>query len=170
MNLIELKKQIPDIFERVKRDVERVINQHRAGLSLGLVDMGFSRGGFIGGMYFSGGTMILMNSSALKLLISKSEIAEISEEIILAYVYHILLHEYIHSLGYLNERTCHRITSFVTKEVIPNPEDPAHIMATRGIGVYFPEIKYAPVGYKMQNNLYIEHVENFDKGSTNYYS
>ena len=166
MNLIELKKQIPDIFERVKRDVERVINQHRAGLSLGLVDMGFSRGGFIGGMYFSGGTMILMNSSALKLLLSKPT----TEEIVLAYVYHILLHEYIHSLGYLNERTCRRITYLVTKEVIPNQEDPAYIMATRGIGEYFPEIKYAPAGFKIQNNLYIETVENFDKGSTNYYS
>ncbi|MHA1299339.1 MAG: hypothetical protein ACTSO9_07890 [Candidatus Helarchaeota archaeon] len=167
MNIEELKKNIPDIFEKVKRDVDRVINRHRAGLSLGLIEMGISRRGFIGGMFFSGGTMILMNSSVLRLLISKNEI---SDEILLAYVYHILLHEYIHSLGYLNERECREITYYITKEIIHDEEHPAYIMATRGISVFFPEIKYAPVGYKIPKNLQIERVDNFDKGSTTYYS
>ncbi|MHA1379506.1 MAG: hypothetical protein ACTSRG_14125 [Candidatus Helarchaeota archaeon] len=167
MKLDELKKKIPDIFEKVKRDVDKVLNRHRAGLSLGLVEMGFTRGEFIGGMFFSGGTMILMNSTALKILISKNEIVD---DIVLAYIYHILLHEYIHSLGCLNERECRKIVYYVTKEIIADENDPARIMASRGIGAYFPEINYAPLGYKMEKNLQIERVENFDKSSINYYS
>lgn len=171
MDYQNLKRKIPDIFEKVKRDVDRFINRHRAGLSLGLVEMGFAKRGFIGGMYFSGGTMILMNSSALRVLLVKREI---TDAIILAYVYHILLHEYVHSLGYLNERTCRQITLYITKEVIQNenlPDNhPTLMMANLGIGVYFPEIIYAPPGFKLKGNLEIERVENFDKGSTTYYS
>ena len=55
MNLQDLKKQMPEIFERVKKDVKKVYGRHRAGLSLGLVEMGMYRGGFIGGMHFNPG-------------------------------------------------------------------------------------------------------------------
>ena len=167
MKIQELKKEIPTIFEKVKRDVEKVINRHRAGLSLGLVELGFSQYGFVGGMFFSGGTMILMNSTALRLLLAKEDI---SEDIIHAYVYHVLLHEYIHSLGCLNERHCREITYYVTKEVIENVDHPALVMAVRGIGAYFPEIIYAPAGFEIPRNITIENVENFDKSSTTYYS
>ena len=167
MDLDELKKEMPDIFEKVKRDVEKTIYRHRAGLSLGLVEMGISGRDFIGGMFFSGGTMILMNSTALRVLLTKKEI---NDEIILAYVYHILLHEYIHSLGFLDERQCRDYTNYVTEEVISEAAHPARVMAARGIGAYFPEIMYAPPDYQMQKYLKIERVENFDKSSTTYYS
>lgn len=167
MNLKELKKKIPDIFEKVKRDVEKVVNFHRAGLSLGLVELGFSNKGFIGGMFFSGGTMILMNSTALRVLLLKKGI---SDDIVYAYVYYILLHEYFHSLGFLNERQCREYTLHVTKKVFQNEEHPAYTMASKGIGVYFPEIIHAPMDFQIKGTLEIERVENFDKSSTTYYS
>ncbi len=167
MDLDELKKEMPDIFEKVKRDVEKTLYRHRAGLSLGLVEMGISGRGFIGGMFFSGGTMILMNSTALRVLLTKKEM---NDEIVLAYVYHILLHEYIHSLGFLSERECRQYTDYVTKEIIPDDKHPARVMAARGIGAYFPDIIYAPPDYQMAKYLKIERVENFDKSSTTYYS
>ncbi|MFW9972755.1 MAG: hypothetical protein ACFFDF_21395, partial [Candidatus Odinarchaeota archaeon] len=61
MDLQELKKEIPGIFEQVKSDVWQVYGRHRAGLSLGLVEMGMYRGGFIGGMHFSPGDFIDRN-------------------------------------------------------------------------------------------------------------
>lgn len=45
MNLQNLKKEIPNIFERVKKDVRQVYGRHRAGINLGLVEMGMFRGG-----------------------------------------------------------------------------------------------------------------------------
>ncbi len=40
MNLIDLKNEIPDIFEKVKEDVRKITGRHRAGLSLKLAEMG----------------------------------------------------------------------------------------------------------------------------------
>lgn len=167
MDLVDLKKQMPDIFEKVKQDVETVLRQHRAGLTLGLVEMGVSPGGFIGGMFFSGGTMIIMNVTALRLLVMEKHE---SEEILINYVYHILLHEYIHSLGVLNERKCRQLTFYVTQEIFKDEKHPASIMASRGISAYFPEIIYAPINYQPNAPLRIEMVRDFDKSSTMYYS
>ncbi|MFW9900647.1 MAG: hypothetical protein ACFFDY_05100, partial [Candidatus Thorarchaeota archaeon] len=85
MNLQDLKKQIPTIFKRVKSDVRKVYGRHRAGLSLGLVEMGMFRGGFIGGMHFAPGTDIVMNKTPLKIILKEQ-----SYEIVWAYTYHIL--------------------------------------------------------------------------------
>ena len=101
MDLKELKKIMPEIFEKVKKDVKGVYGRHRAGLSLGLVEMGMYRGGFIGGMHFYPGTDIVMNKTPLKIILNEQPF-----EIVWAYIYHILLHEYVHSLGIINEQQC----------------------------------------------------------------
>jgi len=167
LTLESLKKQIPDLFEDVKRHVERVIHRHRAGLTLGFIEMGVSNQGFIGGMFFSGGTMILMNSTALRILITQKEL---TDEIIVNYVYHILLHEYIHSLGYLNEMECRKITYHVTNETYTDEEHPAHVMASKGIGAYFPKLTYAPGNYQLGPGTRIERIKNFDKSSQTYFA
>lgn len=163
----ELKKQMPDIFERVKRDVEKEIGRHRAGLSLGLVSMGVIHGNFIGGMFFSGGTMILMNTDPLYILLEDH-----SDEVILAYVYHILLHEYIHSLGFLNERQCRQIVIEITKNIFAEtPKHPAVVLAMKGIGAYFPNLHliYAPPNVDPQRGWKIEPVKEFDRESFRYF-
>ena len=167
MKLAELKNKIPDLFEKVKRDVFKTLNRSRAGLSLGFVEMGISNAGFIGGMFFSGGTMILMNSTALRVLISEGSL---NDETIINYVYHILLHEYIHSLGFLNERECRQITHHVTKEIFKDPHHPARLLAENGIGYYFPKLIYAPGNYRLGPNMRIERIRNFDKGSQTYFA
>ena len=68
MKFQKLKKEMPKIFKKVKKDVRRVLGRHRAGLSLGLVEMGITPRGFIGGMHFHPGTEILMNKTPLKLI------------------------------------------------------------------------------------------------------
>ena len=167
MKIEELKKQMPDIFERVKQDVSRIVKKHRAGLTLGLAEMGISQRGFIGGMFFSGGTMILMNLTALRYLCN--DISQ-SDEVIIGYTYHILLHEYIHSLGILDEAKCRQFTFHITKEVFLDEANPAYIMAKKGIGAYFPEIIYAPMNFQIGTPLHVEMIRDFDKSSMRYYS
>ena len=139
-NLQELKKEMPEIFERVKKDVKKVMGKHRAGLSLGLVEMGIYKGGFIGGMHFYPGTDIVMNKTPLKIILKEQ-----SYEIVWAYTYHILLHEYVHSLGIVNEQHCQAVTLKISEEIFDD-SDPALILAKRGIGAYFKDlnIMYAP--------------------------
>ncbi len=166
MNLQELKNELPNIFERVKRDVKKVYGRHRAGLSLGLAEMGMFRGGFIGGMHFYPGTDIVMNKTPLKILIEKQPC-----EIIWAYAYNILLHEYIHSLGIIDEQQCKTITLKIIEEIFKEVDHPALILAKKGIGAYFPNLKliYAPPDQQFDGIL-IEYVNGFDRESQTYFS
>jgi hypothetical protein len=166
MNLLQLRKQMPDIFEKIKNDVEKAIGRHRAGLSLGLVDMGMYQGSFIGGMFFPGGTTIVMNRTPLKIITSEQR-----DEIVWAYTYHIILHEYIHSLGVFDEGACRGITRDVTEKIFDDPTHPAVILARRGIGTYFPNLHliYAPPDID-PSELEIEYVRGFDRSSQTYYA
>ena len=165
MNLRELKRIMPEIFEQVKRNVRSVMGRHRAGLSLGLIEMGMYRGGFIGGMHFYPGTDIVMNKTPLKIILKEQPY-----EIVWAYTYHILLHEYVHSLGIINEQQCQAITLKISEEIF-NDSDPALIFAKRGIGAYFKDLNilYAPPDLNRQG-FSIEYVSGFDRESQTYFS
>ncbi len=166
MNLEELKQEIPNIFDQVKKDVKKIYSRHRAGLNLGLVKMGIYRGGFIGGMHFHPGTDILMNKTPLEIILKEQPY-----EIIWAYTYHILLHEYIHSLGILDEQQCRIITLRISEEIFKDVNHPARILAQNGIGTYFPNLHliYAPPDLK-PDGIPIEYIYNFDNESYDYYS
>jgi hypothetical protein len=88
-------KNIGDVFELVKETTERVIGLRRAGLTLYLVDLPVN----IGGLHQIGSNAIVMNRA---LLMAIERIAE-SKNDVNSFVYLILLHEYLHSLGYAEE-------------------------------------------------------------------
>ncbi len=166
MDLQGLKKEMPAIFEMVRGDVKKVYGRHRAGLSLGLVSMGMYKGAFIGGMHFPPGTDIVMNKTPLKIIIEQHPY-----EIVWAYTYHILLHEYIHSLGIWDEQMCRTITLKISEEIFKEADHPAIILAQKGIGTYFPNLRliYAPPELS-PDGLSIEYISGFDKESYSYYS
>jgi len=165
MDLQDLKKQMPNIFKRVKSDVRKIYRRHRAGLSLGLVEMGIYKGGFIGGMHFPPGTDIVMNKTPLKIILKEQPY-----EIVWAYIYHILLHEYIHSLGVLDEQQCRNITLRISEKIFKENNHPAIILAKNGIATFFPNLPliYAPPDLKPE--LQIEYIYNFDQESYDYIS
>lgn len=162
----EIIEEMPKIFERVKKDVKKLYGRHRAGLSLGLVEMGMYKGGFIGGMHFHPGTEILMNKTPLKIILEKQPY-----EIVWAYTYHILLHEYVHSLGVIDEQQCRAITLKISEEVFKEADHPAIILARNGIGTYFPNLRliYAPPDLQ-PDGIPIEYIYDFDEESFDYYS
>lgn len=166
MKLHDLKHEMPDIFEKVKNDVRNVLGLHRAGLSLGLVELGMFRGGFVGGMHFYPGTEIVMNKSPLKIILETQPY-----EIVWAYTYHILLHEYIHSLGIIDEYQCRKITIKVSEEIFQDHDHPALIIAKNGIGTFIPKLNliYLPPERKPEG-IPIEYVYGFDKESQTYFS
>ena len=167
MNLTELKEEIPDIFEKVKEDVRKITGRHRAGLSLKLAEMGKFRGGFIGGMHFYPGTEIYMNLSPLKAMFKKQK----SYEIIWAYTYHILLHEYIHSLGIINEEACRTNTQYISEQIFKNENHWALKIARDGLTIAFPElnIKIDDQDWHLEG-MPPEYVKNFDRESQTYFS
>ena len=175
MNLTELKSEIPKIFYKVKRDVEKVFSNdetftgrgvRRAGLSLGLADMGMFQGVFIGGMHFHPGNDIVMNKSPLRKIVKSQPY-----EIVWAYTYHILLSLYLKSLGVIDERQCKLYTLKVSKEIFKEPDHPAIIMAKNGIGHFFPDlnITYVPPDQR-PDGMSIEYIIGFDDDNQSYYS
>lgn len=167
MNLKDLKHEMPEIFETVKKDVRKVKHWHRAGLRLGLAEWEVYPGGFIGGMHIYPGTDIVMNISPLRIMLK----AKKDDLIIWAYTYHILLHEYIHSLGIIDERQCRNETIKVSKEIFKDENHPALKLARNGIGEYMPNfhIIYPPPG-RRPDNMTIEIVYGFDRESQTYFS
>ncbi|MFX1238291.1 MAG: hypothetical protein ACFE8P_11300 [Promethearchaeota archaeon] len=160
-----LKRKLPDIFEKVKSDVKKVLKRHRARLNLGLVKIGKPTDGFIGGLHMSPGNDIYMNETALEHIIEGQP-----KDIVRAYAYHILLYEYIHSLGILEEKKCREITLHISKQVFKKG-DPALILAENGIGINFPNLKmiYAPPELNPYG-LSEEYIKDFDRESQTYFS
>ncbi len=167
MKLDELKEKIPDIFGKVKNDVRKVTGRHRAGLSLILAEMGKFRGGFIGGMHYYPGTEIRMNLSPLKVMFKKNK----PYEMIWAYTYHILLHEYIHSLDTPDENACRAATLYISEQIFKNENHWAVKIAKYGIGIAFPElnIKIDDPDWHLEGTP-TEFVDGFDKESQSYFS
>ncbi|MHA2008483.1 MAG: hypothetical protein ACXABO_14200 [Promethearchaeota archaeon] len=167
MKLEDLKREMAEIFKQVKNDVKRVTGKRRAGLRLGLVEMGMYQGGFIGGMHFAPGTDIVMNKTPLKILLEQQPY-----DIVWAYTYHILLHEYVHSLGALNEQQCREITLRISTEIFKEADHPAVLLAKKGIGTYFPNLRliYSPPDLQPGGIMPIEYIRNFDSESYDYYS
>ena len=73
----------------------RTTGRHRAGLTLYLAELPTNVGAF----YPVGSNVIVMNKELLKVVDESPK----SKRVKTSFVYSILLHEYLHSLGYLNE-------------------------------------------------------------------
>lgn len=114
----------PCIFELVKSAVKRTTGKGRVGLILGLSNLPTH----IGGLHQLGSNFIIMNKKPLNAVIDTG-----NKKLINAYVFHILLHEYIHSLGYVNEQEVQIITHTITEDVL-GPDHLATKIARYGIG------------------------------------
>lgn len=96
---LEKAKNYGDIFTLVKKAVKRSLGEHRVGLMLYLGNLPMKVGAF----HPMGTNDIVLNKRLLKAAAS-------TEPGWKAYVFSILLHEYLHSLGYADERQVRGLT------------------------------------------------------------
>jgi hypothetical protein len=96
------------------------------GLMLGMANLGNSSEGFLGGFFTIGSNVIVMNRIPLQW------IGETRHELYKPYAFYILLHEYIHSLGYLNEGTVRAKTLEITKDAFGEEHLATQIAANTG--------------------------------------
>ena len=112
MNSEDFSKQLEkcrnygDLFEIVKRVVKEKLGKRRAGLMLYLGDLPLHIGAFHG----VGSNGIVINKRLLNAISFDSRI-EIN-----SYLFTLLLHEYLHSLGYINERQVRHLVYKICKE------------------------------------------------------
>lgn len=123
-----------DVFELVKKTAERSLGQRRAGLMLYLARLPKH----IGAFHTMGTNGIVMNRNTLDLITHGARsLREIN-----SYVYSILLHEYLHSLGYVQEEDVRKLVYDVTVDAF-GPEHPATQIASKGPSALFPDIVLA---------------------------
>jgi len=96
------------VYEVVKETVKRILGQYRVGLMLYLDDLTLRLGAY----HPEGSNSIVMNRALLRIVESTAK----SKIVVNAFVYTVLLHEYVHALGYREESIVRPLVHKVSSE------------------------------------------------------
>jgi len=149
---------IPDIFEIVKDTVWKTLRKSRAGLELGLIQIGNSPKGLIGAYYISGSNIIIMNETPL------NRIQETNPKLLTPYIFSTLLHEYLHSLGYFDEKLVRELTYDISCKIFGPDSIIAEI--SKDMNKFFPNLIYPEGAPKIDAPVKL--VKDFDRSSIRY--
>ncbi len=152
-------KTLADIFEVVKAIVLKSMKKSRGGLMLGMADLGNHPKGFLGGFFTVGSNVIVLNKNPLQ------RITETRPELYKPYAFHILLHEYIHSLGYLDEGKVNSTVYQITKDALGEEHLATQIAA--GTEKFMQHLVYPDSAWKPEEDR-MELEKDFDRSSVSY--
>ena len=158
----DIRKNLIETFEEVKESVRKSEGRSRAGLMLGLQEIGASLEGFVGAYFPVASNIIVVNKTPLRRII------ETKPELLKPYGFHVLLHEYIHSLGFLDEQ----MTQHKTYEISRKYFGRDHLVTqfSTDIRKFFSNLVYPIHGWLPPEGIPpIELVQGFDQSTTNYY-
>jgi hypothetical protein len=144
------------VFRVVRGAVHYVLGIERPGLGLGLSNLP----PYVGAYWQVTGNLIVLNEGLVQAMRANAT----SPLEFNSFVYVILAHEYLHSLGYLDERAVRKVTAQVTRAAL-GPDHPATRMAEGDLWRLFPFLAYAPTG----NGQRLKVVSRFDLASTQNY-
>ncbi|MFH1774530.1 MAG: hypothetical protein ABH874_06190 [Methanobacteriota archaeon] len=157
---LEEANSLADIFELVKEGVRKVYKTGRAGLSLGLAEIVSQENHLIGAFYPFGSNIIVMNKTPLK------KIGETDPRLFKPYAFHILLHEYLHALGNIDEEYTRKIVYQISLELFGRRHTATKM--AKDLNKFLPELAYSPLDFQPAEHLQIELVQDFDKSSISY--
>ena len=149
-------KDFNEAFELVKSAVLQKFRMHRAGLSLILQMMPSNLGAY----HMLGSNAIVMNSY---LLAAVRKIAGSTEEYN-SYMFMVLAHEYLHSLGIVDENTVRQMTFDLCKWMLGD-DHAATKMAKEDPSTIHPELRSM---MQSQFSRDFQVVRNFDKSNQTY--
>lgn len=156
---LENARTLADIFEVVKASVWESRKKSRGGLMLGLANLGNHPQGFFGAYYPVGSNVIVMNKIPLM------RIKETKPELYKPYIFHVLLHEYLHTLGYMSESGVRQMAFEITRDVFGKEHLATKI--AEDTTLFFRNLVYPDAAWQPDNKGF-ELVEGFDRGSASY--
>lgn len=150
---LEKAKCFREVYELVKDTVKHSLGIHRSGILLFLQDLPLQFGAY----HQVGTNNIIMNRSLLSIVQSAIK----SPRIVNAFIYSILLHEYLHALGYLKESEVRPLVYKISRESFGEDDETARIA---GAGPWLL-LKDIPVKYddSIEASSIIEIVKDFEK-------
>lgn len=158
---LEMAKTLADIFEVVKAAVLKSIGKSRGGLMLGIANLGNHPEGVLGGFFTVGSNVIVMNKIPLQ------RITETRPELYKPYAFHILLHEYIHSLGYLDEGITRSKVYQITRDALG--EDHLATKIADDTNEFMKDLIYPDAAWRADDTR-MELEKDFDRSSVSYIS
>ena len=149
---LERAKDYGDIFALVKKALKRSLGQHRVGLMLYLGNLPMRVGAF----HPLGTNDIVLNRRLL-------EASARTEPQWKAYVFSILLHEYLHTFGYVNERLVRGLTYRIC---LDNFEKGHPVVEASLTG---PWVNLSPEEFEsIGEEINLERVKNFERIESGY--
>ncbi|HUR67995.1 MAG TPA: hypothetical protein VM370_02025 [Candidatus Thermoplasmatota archaeon] len=165
---VDSARDYTELFRIVKELVERRLRKSRAGIMLGLAPLGLSPSGFFGGYFVLGSNAIVLNRDVLNYVKLKEPAWHN------AYAFHVLLHEYLHTLGYLSEDDVRPLAHAISVEALGADHPSTRIAAAMVPGetgetpAFFRELVFPKFGYAPAQRPSIEIVKGFDPDATSY--
>lgn len=156
---LESAKTFSDIFEIVKDTVRRFLGIDQAGLLVGVTDLGAFDNGFIGAFYSLDANMIIINKRPL------ARILQTNPSIYNYYLFHVILHEYVHSIGFFDEMQARQIVYDLSRQYFGT----GHMVTNlaHDISKFMPELAYPGTEFQPSSSE-IEFVKGIDRKNTNY--
>lgn len=157
---LKKSKTIADIFELVKEMVREFIGADQAGLLVGVTDLGSYEQGFVGAFYSLDANTIIINKRPLNRLLQTKPYLYNN------YLFHIMLHEYIHSIGLFDEPKVRQLVYEISQHYF-GLEHPVTQLAL-SIEKFMPNLTYPTKGFQPPEDISIEFVNGIDRKNTNY--
>jgi hypothetical protein len=155
---LDSAKDFSDVYEIVKDTVKRSIGGYRIGLMLILDDLPLQ----VGAYHPVGSNTIVMNRLFLQIIQATAS----SKRVVNSFIYTILLHEYLHALGFLAESD---VRSMVYRISIESFGQDYLVTRLAEVGPW-TLLKDVPVGVIEAPNRVAEIVKNFEGTNQRYIS
>ena len=149
-----------DIFEIVKDMVREFLGADQAGLMVGVSDLGSFSNGFVGAFYSLDANMIIINKKPL------ARILQTNPKLYNYYLFHVILHEYVHSIGSYDESVTRQLVLEVSRHYFGDNHIATQLASN--IEKFMPNLAYPSSGFQPPQDISIEFVKGIDRKNTNY--
>jgi hypothetical protein len=105
---IEEANGFSEVWEIVKETVKKALGKHRVGMMLFLDDLPL----YLGAFHPLGTNNMVLNRTLVQIVESVTN----SKQLVNAFVYSLLVHEYLHALGYVSEAEVRFLVYKISKE------------------------------------------------------
>ena len=148
-----------EVWELVKETVRNTLGERRVGMMLFLDDLPLP----VGAYHPLGTNNIVLNRSIIEIVEGVTK----SKRIVNAFVYTLLLHEYLHALGHIPESEVHSLVCQISKESFGEQSIVSQI-ARRGLRYILENIPLDQI--VTPSKRAVEIVRDFDKTNHGYIS
>lgn len=157
---LKMAKTFAGIFEIAKEITRQYLGAEQAGLMVGISDLGAFDKGFIGAFYSLNSNMIIINKMPL------ARILQTNPSLYNYYIFHVMLHEYIHSIGSYDESQTMQLVCEISEHYF----GASHIVTqlASNIEKFMPNLTYPNHGFQPPQDINIEFVKGIDRKNADY--